>query len=344
MLTNRHFLSTSELTRRAVLAGVATTGLAGCTSLADPRGPTIGPAATGDGAFTMPDGVMLPYRAWLPEGAPHTVILALHGFNDSRDAWEIPAPTFTAAGLAIYAPDQRGFGAAPNRGIWPGAQSLVEDAATMASLVQQLHPATKLILMGESMGGAVLMSLAATGNAPHVAGYVLIAPAVWGRARMNVFLRGGLWLAANIVPGMGVTSGGLVRVRASDNRDALIRLARDPLTLRTTRFDTLSGLVDLMDLALASGQHFEAPGLFLYGGKDELVPKEATAATWRSLPLGWAERGGRTSFYPNGYHLLFRDLERAEPIDDAIVWIRDRAAVLPSSGDMAARSWLAKQV
>ncbi len=344
MSTNRPPLSTARaLPRRAALAGLAA-GLSGCANLSDSRVLVLGPAApAGDGAFTMPDGARLPYRAWLPAAAPHTVMLALHGFNESRDAWELPAPAFAAAGIAIYAPDQRGFGASPRRGIWPGAQALVDDAAVMAGLVHGLHPGAKLALMGESMGGAVLMSLAAAGGVPDAAGYVLLAPAVWGRARMNVMLRSGLWLAANLAPGVTVTGGGLVRVRASDNRDALIRLARDPLTLRGTRFDTLSGLVDLMDLALASARRFNFPGLFLYGGRDELVPKEATAATWRRLPAGWAERGGRTAFYPGGYHLLFRDLDRAKPIADAIAWIADRAAPLPSSGDVAARDWLARQ-
>ena len=337
-------LSTSAaVTRRATLAG-AGAALAGCTAMSNPRGPAIEPPAIGDGAFTMPDGAMLPYRAWLPAGTPRTIVLALHGFNESRDAWEIPAPDFVAAGMALYAPDQRGFGAAPGRGIWPGAQSLVEDAASMAGLLVARHPGTPLVLMGESMGGAVLMSLAAGEGVAGVSGYVLLAPAVWGRARMNVFLRGSLWLAANLLPGMTVTGGGgLVRVRASDNRDALLRLARDPLTLHSTRFDTLRGLVDLMDLALASGPRFTAPGLFLYGGRDELVPKEATAATWRGLPAVWAERGGRTSFYPDGYHLLFRDIGRATPIADAIAWIADRSAPLPSRADAAARDWLAGQ-
>ena len=45
--------------------------------------------------------------------------------------------------------------------------------------------------MGESMGAAVLMVLAANPAPPPVDGYVLIAPAVWGRAEMNVFLRAG---------------------------------------------------------------------------------------------------------------------------------------------------------
>ena len=97
---------------------------------------------------------------------------------------------------------------------------------------------------------------------------------------------------------------------ASDNREALIRLSTDPLTIQRTRVDALGGLVDLMDAALAAAPRLRAPALFLYGGHDELVPKEATAATWRALPRGGAA-GPRIAYYPDGYHLLLRDLDRA---------------------------------
>jgi alpha-beta hydrolase superfamily lysophospholipase len=208
----------------------------------------------------------------------------------------------------------------------------------MARLLRRRHPGVPLVLMGESMGGAVLMLLATTLRPPEVAAYVLVAPAVWGRARMNVFLRGGLWLASSMVPGLAVNGASVVHVCASDNRDALIRLSRDPLTIHATRFDTLRGLVDLMDAALAAAPRFADPGLFLYGGRDELVPPEATAATWRSLPQ--RSDGPQLAYYPDGYHLLLRDLDRARPLGDIIDWIDRRPAPLPSGADLAAAMWL----
>ena len=58
----------------------------------------------------------------------------------------------------------------------------MDDARTMARLLRQRYPDTRLILMGESMGAAVLMRLATSPAPPaDVSGYVLIAPAVWGR-------------------------------------------------------------------------------------------------------------------------------------------------------------------
>ena len=290
--------------------------LAGCTTRLMPPGPAIVQPAVSDGAFVMADGARLPYRAWLPDGAPKAVILALHGMNDSRDAWEYPAPAFAEAGLAVFAPDQRGFGATASRGFWPGEEGLIGDARTMAALLHARYPGVKLILMGESMGAAVLMLAATSGEPPPADGYVLIAPAVWGRAKMNAFLRATLWTAANTVPGWTLTGRGFVKVTASNNREALIRLSRDPLTLRATRVDAIRGLVDLMDDALASASRFRSPALFLYGGHDQLVPPRATGATWTALPPGPVR-----AFYPNGYHLLLRDKERAIPIKDIVDWI-----------------------
>ena len=205
----------------------------------------------------------------------------------------------------------------------------------MASLLHRRYPRARLILMGESMGAAVLMCLATTSDPPPADGYVLVAPAVWGRAEMNVFLRAGLWLFANLVPGLTVT-GRLARVTASDNREAIKRLSQDPLTLHETRFDAVRGLVDLMDAALAAAPHFHAPALFLYGGKDELIPDKATVATWHGLPDGPVR-----AFYPAGYHLLLRDHERMTPIDDILYWMRHPDQALPSGGDRAAAVWLA---
>ncbi len=295
------------------------------------------PPTITSGAFVMPDGVRLPYREWLPDGPPSAVVLALHGMNDSRDAWEIPAADFARAGIAVFAPDQRGFGAAPDRGFWPGTRALVDDARAMAASLHRRYPHAHLVLIGESMGAAVLMCLGTEPDPPPVDGYVLVAPAVWGRAEMNVFLRASLWLATGVAPGFEL-SGAPVRKVASSNRDAIVRLSRDPLTIRRTRVDTIHGLVDLMDAALAAAPRFNAPALFLYGGRDELVPDEATAATWRMLPAG-----ERRAFYPDGYHLLLRDLDRARPIGDVVAWVRDPSAPLPSGAEPAAQRWLAQQ-
>ncbi|MDR3532602.1 MAG: alpha/beta fold hydrolase [Rhodopila sp.] len=312
--------------------------LAGCVARTATLGPVVEkPTETAD-SFVMPDGTALPYRVWLPDGLPKAVVLALHGMNDSRDAWEYPAPDFAAAGIAVFSPDLRGFGATDTRGLWPGTNGLTTDVRVMTRLLRERYPHTKLILMAESMGAAALMVLATEPDPVPVDGYVLIAPAVWGRSEMNLLMRASLWIADHTMPSLTLTGGGLVKVTASDNRQALIRLSTDPLTIHATRVDAIKGLVDLMDQAQAAAPHFHAPALFLYGGHDELIPPRATAATWRALPPGPVR-----AFYPKGYHLLLRDKDRALPIGDILAWMRDPEAPLPSGADKAAAAWLEQQ-
>ncbi len=326
-LRRRHF---------GVLIGAS---LGGCASLPvyDPVLPRL-PAASlrVDEIATMADGARLPVRVWQPAGPPRAVLLALHGFNDSRDALELPGPVFAGSGIAVFAPDQRGFGAAPLRGRWPGAGAMQTDAATLLRQLRARFPGVPLYAMGESMGGAVLMTLAASGSAPPVDGWILLSPAVWGRRQMGIVLSSGLWLVSNTLPGLSVTGGEVkLRVVASDNRDALIRLARNPLTIRRTRFDTLRGLTDLMDDAQAASPRLPGHVLALYGEKDTIVPEAAAARAWRHMP-----GGVRLGLYPSGYHLLLRDRGRESVIADIVSWIADRRAALPSGADRWARLWL----
>jgi acylglycerol lipase len=300
------------------------------------------PPTVTDGVFVMSDGARLPYREWLPGGGPPAiVVLALHGIDDSRDAWERPGPLLAAQGIAVIAPDERGFGAATGRGRWPGTATMLSDARAAALAVQDRFPTARLYLAGESMGGAVLMALAASPLAPPVDGYIFSSPAVWGRREMNLLLRSTLWIADTTVPNMTLTGRG-VSVVPTDDAAALRRLSDDPLTLRETRVSAVEGLVDLMDAALAAAGHIREPVLFLYGGHDALVPKRAMAAAWRAeMATGYPRQ--TYAFYPGGYHLLQRDHEGAVVTQDIAHWLRDPAAPLPSGAEARAASWIARQ-
>ena len=196
--------------RRALLATLA---LAGCAEARAPMGPVVTMPTLRDDALVMADGVRLPLHAWQPEGSPRAVMLALHGMNEyGRSFAEDAAPWFTGAGVALYAYDQRGFGGTAPRGVWPGHETLAQDAISAAGLIRARHPGLPLYMLGESMGGAVLVL--AGSKAPIADGLVLSAPALRGRNSRGWPARWTLDVMAGLVDLMDAATAALPRFTA----------------------------------------------------------------------------------------------------------------------------------
>lgn len=304
----------------------------GCSAGIETVGPPIGPAALEDSRAIMRDGAVLPLRSYLPEQPPDAIILALHGFNDYSRAFEAPGAFFAQHGIALYAYDQRGFGAAPSPGQWFGTATLDDDVRSMAALLRQKYPGKKLVLMGESMGGAVALTAMTSAAPPDVDGVILSAPAVWARETQSVFQRAGLFVFSHTLAWMPLSGSGFA-ITPSDNEPMLRALSADPLVRKRTSVSTLTGLVNLMDDALVAAPRLTAPALYLIGERDEIVPAAASCLMLSRLekrpPAEW-----RVAFYPMGYHMLLRDLEAELVLTDIAAWIKDRRADLPSGNEV----------
>jgi alpha-beta hydrolase superfamily lysophospholipase len=245
------------------------------------------------------------------------VILALHGFNDYSNAFQDIADFCAEHGIAVHAYDQRGFGATPDRGLWPGTDALVRDLRQAVARLRAIYGDTPLYVLGESMGGAVAIVAAARDDSLDVDGLILSAPAVWGGDHMNTFYRLTLWLASTLAPGWTLTPPRGLEIWPSDNIDMLRAFSADPLVIKATRTDAIAGLVALMDEALASAPKLDKPILLLIGEKDEIVPPGAMDDFYGRL-----EGAAATAIrYPDGYHMLLRDLQRARVFADIESWI-----------------------
>ena len=281
----------------------------------------------------MQDGYRLPVSVWKPDGTPLAIMLALHGFNDYRNAFDAVGHYFSAYGVMTYAYDQRGFGETAQRGIWPGSDALQADAATMLRLVCREHSGMPVYLLGESMGGAVLMSLLQEAMPPTcLAGVVLVAPAVWGWQTMPLLQQAALWLAVHTFPGKTLTGEGL-DITPSDNIEMLRALGRDPLVIKETRIDTIFGLTNLMEAAFLAGIPARVPVLLLYGEHDEIIPANSVCALLDNGAGPAAERR-RMALYPDGYHMLTRDLQAATVLQDVVAWVEAHDGRLPSGQEV----------
>ena len=261
-------------------------------------------------------------------GEPEAILLALHGFNDYRNAFSGPGRYFSEHGIMTIAYDQRGFGETAQRGIWPGWRLLQQDAESLLDLVCKAHPQTPLYLLGESMGGAVGI-LAALGNSnPCLRGVILVAPAVWGWQTMPFWQATLLRVAAWLAPAHKVTGEGL-EIRPSDNTEMLRALGRDPLVIKATRIDTIYGLTELMAQAYTASEVISLPVLLLYGEHDEVIPKGALCGLMTGLPDSRTNKWHMV-LYPDGFHMLTRDLQADTVLGDIVTWVVDGRRKLPS--------------
>ncbi len=295
--------------------------LANCAPEFAGSGPAIllSPALNADHAL-MADETRLSVTRWQPDETMESqaVVIALHGFNDYRHTFSLTGPYFAEDGIITYAYDQRGFGESNTPGVWPGEKALVDDLVAFIGLVRKKHPDQPLFLLGESMGAAVAL-LAAAGERTEnaVCGVILSAPAVWGWSNLNLFYALTLGVTARIAPNWKLTGRGL-DILPSDNIEMLREMARDPLVIKETRTDSIYGLVDLMDNAARAASRIRTPALILYGEKDQVVPRKPIEKLRKQL-----RSEHKFILYPEGYHLLLRDLNRKKVWRDILHFIRE---------------------
>jgi len=276
--------------------------------------------------FLAEDGYRLPITQFWPETTPDSIVVALHGFNDYSKAFDGMCQYFVLKNLACIAYDQRGFGGTDFVGIWPEKGRLQKDLYLIVRQIRQQYPQQPIFLVGESMGGAVIMTAMADSRfslAKEVSGTLLYAPAVWARSTQPWYQQVSLWFAVHTFPGWMPTGEGL-GVQATDNIDALRAMGRDDKVIKATRIDTIYGLTNLMDAALLASKDVSIRTLVLYGDKDEVIPKKPTCEMLESMSL--VDESVEFISYTEGFHMLSRDLQAERVFSDSYEWMIEGTA------------------
>ena len=293
--------------RRRALAALtlgAVLILEACAPSVIARGAATQAPRLDDAQFIADDGTAMRVRRWMPDGAPTSVIIAVHGMNEHGKAFAWPAKFWRDHGIATYAYDQRGFGRSPDRGIWPGAENLARDLTQFTRQIRLRHPDLPIFVLGESMGGGVALLTAARPDLIDIRGVILIAPAVAPWDEIPVLPRASLWLAAHTIPWFVFTGEGL-DLRPTDNIEVWREMSRDKDVIRGARADAVYGLTQLMDRAATAAPKTRFPVLLLYGDRDDFVRRWMIDGLAGDLPADRFE----LALYDDGYHWLLRDLK-----------------------------------
>ncbi len=271
--------------------------------------------------FIADDGYYLPLHTYWPDGPAQGIVIALHGFNDYSNGFTKMCEYYVARNVACFAYDQRGFGQTVMAGLWPKAGRLQQDLAVISKLLAKQYPDLPIYVVGESMGGAVILTAMADNRlmlSHYLQGVVLLAPAVWARSTQPWYQRWSLWLAVHTFPDWQPTGKGL-GIQATDNIAALRAMSSDQWVIKKTRIDALYGLTNLMDNALLAAKKISINSFIVYGNQDQVIPKKAMCSMLNNSKSAPA----RVAFklYLEGYHMLSRDLQAENLFADSYQWM-----------------------
>jgi alpha-beta hydrolase superfamily lysophospholipase len=275
--------------------------------------------------FNMPGGDSLAARVWSTH-KPRQIVLGVHGFNDYSKAFEPMAQHLVGElGATVYAYDQRGFGANPQPGVWRGEDILLADLRHIASILRQRHPGLPLTVVGESMGGALVWVAAAESPGLVADQLVLKAPAVWGALSMPWYQRFSLHFMNAVAPDMVFTGRGVQSLGITPTNDPEVSrdLGRDPMFIKATRVSSLAGVTSLMGRAQNLNTLPPQRSLVLYGLRDRIIPPSPVCDWLTHLNAG-GTAGTALDWvvYPEGWHLLTRQLQTREVLQDLQHWLQ----------------------
>ncbi|MEY3612542.1 MAG: hypothetical protein RJB14_2264 [Pseudomonadota bacterium] len=275
--------------------------------------------------FQLPHGESLAARVW-STSAPRHIVLGVHGFNDYSKAFDPLAQHLVSElGATVYAYDQRGFGANPSPGVWRGEDTLLADLRYITLQLRNRYPGIPLTVVGESMGGALVWVAAAEPPGLAADQLVLKAPAVWGVQSMPWYQRISLKLMNALAPDMVFTGRGVKSLGITPTNDPKVarELGLDPLFIKATRVSSLAGVTSLMGRAQNLNTTPNQRTLVLYGLRDRIIPSTPVCVWLQHLNSGTPQSSGLDWLvYPEGWHLLTRQLQTREVLLDLQSWIQ----------------------
>jgi acylglycerol lipase len=288
--------------------------------------------------FDLTDGQSLAGRVW-HHTQPHHIVLGVHGFNDYSKAFEPLAQHLRSElGATVYAYDHRGFGANPSPGVWPGADLLLADLRQIATQLRQRHPGLPFTVVGESMGAAVVWVSASEPPGLVADQLVLKAPAVWGANSMPWYQRLSLKFMNAVAPDMSLTGRGVqsLGIKPTNDPEVSRELSRDPLFIKATRISSLAGVTELMGRAQAQSIPPPQRSLVLYGLRDRIIPPPPVCDWLKHLnATGAPSTSLDFVIYPEGWHLLTRQLQTREVLQDLQHWMANDPEVQHQSAPQA---------
>ncbi len=242
------------------------------------------PPAKAAGAAKIIIGGDVPMQIWRDISVtPWAVLLCIHGLSLHSKSFTAFGTAMSHLGVPTYAMDVRGFGSWQNTDTTTrlNFEDTLSDIKNTLKAVRRVNPGLPIIIVGESMGGALALQAAAA-NPDLVDGLICSVPSRVNSGQKSASMRAAL--------GMLYKPNGLIEVgdsmikRATQQVDVAEDWENDPMTRKEFSPKELLRFRNLMNNSRAKAELItKTPVLFLQGGSDKLIKPAGTVALFNRL-------------------------------------------------------------
>ena len=269
--------------------------------------------------FTTPDGANIYTQAWLPDGAPQTIILIVHGLGDHSGRYGNYVEFFVPRGYALYSFDARGHGrSSGERGFIDRFDQYVEDIDRRAAEARSEWPAAPLFILGHSLGSLMALSYARW-HPERLTGLIVTGTALQDALELPAWKRNLATVLSCVTPSLKMNNGVPLSGLSHDPAVAAAFKA-DPLT-HTWGTPRLAAEAEVVRAQVRqSAATWRVPTLMLHGGADPICLAEGARQFAAETPPGLVEYYE----YPGLYHEIHNEPEREQVFRDIEAWRQAR--------------------
>jgi alpha-beta hydrolase superfamily lysophospholipase len=243
-------------------------------------------------------------------------VVLCHGYAEHARRYDHVAQRFGEAGLLTYALDLRGHGRSSGRRVYlRDISEYTDDFHTLVGIAAADHPDLNRIVLGHSMGGGIVFAYGVEHPDDYTA-MVLSGPAVDAKEGVSPVMVVLAKVLGKVVPGLPVEqlpTDAVSRdpeVVAAYNADPLVHHGKVPAGIARA----LIGVGETMPQRAGA---LAAPLLVVHGEEDKLIPVQGS----RHLVECVGSTDVYLKVYPELYHEVFNEPERAVVLDDITSWM-----------------------
>lgn len=277
------------------------------------------PVTHSERIFDGADGVQIVYDVWTPDSPPRGLVILAHGYGEHARRYDHVAARFGAAGLITYALDHRGHGRSSGKRVYlRDISEYTEDFGTLVGIAAADYPDLARIVLGHSMGGAVVFAYGVDHPEDYTA-MVLSGPAVAAQESVSSVTVLLAKLMGRLTPGMPVQD--IPAAAVSRDPEVVAAYEADPLVHRGKVPAGIGrALIEIGETMPQRASAITAPLLVVHGEGDSLIPVEGS----RRLVECVGSTDVHLKVYPELYHEVFNEPEQELVLDDVTTWIESK--------------------